>query len=117
MACTTGAFLDRENCTEVERSGVRTSIRFTEGEVATASCIDRAFESPIDELTPLLRVALGLTALVITAPGRFSLSWTAINEFKAGFLLAGALDLTRCVALMEAKKRLKSRLSTLRAGT
>jgi|GEM_PF-4121982 len=56
-----------------------------------ANGIDQAFESSVDNPTPLLTAALGLVALVIAAPGTFSLSWTAINEFKAGFLLAGAL--------------------------
>jgi hypothetical protein len=55
------------------------------------SSIDRAFESLVDEPTPLPRVALGLTALLIAAPGSFSFSWAAINETSAGFLLAAAV--------------------------
>ena len=55
------------------------------------SGLDRAFESPIDELTPLPRVALGLAALLIAAPGSFSISWAAINDTSAGFLLAAAV--------------------------
>jgi len=85
------ATLDGAKCTEFERYRVRPRIRFTEGQVVVASRIDRAFESSVDDSTPLLTAALGLTALVMAAPGTFFLSWTAINEFKAGFLLAGAV--------------------------
>jgi hypothetical protein len=52
---------------------------------------DQSCEPALETRTPSLTTALAASALVIALPGSCYLTWAAINETSAGFLLASAV--------------------------